>query len=301
MKRLFRMTHGERIGLILILIIVGIVILLNKTYSEAIHSEESFLCIDTSFQKEVNSYLSSLEYNKYEKKDKTVQVVQSYELFDFDPNKADSATLSKLGLSPFVCSNIIKYRNKGGKFRSEAAFGKIFGMDSAIYKNLSPHIRIDSSLFVKKRVQKEYDTIPSLKFKEKQIVDLNLADTSLLKKIPGIGTGYAKMIVGYRNKLGGFYSVNQLNEIKNIPDSVRKNLLDWVQINTPDQIRKIIVNKSSVERLFNHPYINFYQAKAINEIKKKRGTIRHINELSLLEEFSVSQLEQLSYYLDFES
>ncbi|MGL4331376.1 MAG: helix-hairpin-helix domain-containing protein [Bacteroidales bacterium] len=300
MKRLFRMTHGERIGLILILIIVGIIILLNKVSSETIHSEESFLCIDTSFQKEVEVYLASLDYNRYEKTNKIPQATESYVLFDFDPNKADSITLSELGLSAFVCSNIIKYRRKGGLFRTKASFGKIFGMDSVKFKNLCPHICIDSSLFIKKRVQKEYDTIPSFKFKEKQIVDLNLADTSLLKKIPGIGTGYAKMIVGYRNKLGGFYKVDQLNEIHNIPDSVKLKLKEWVVINSTDDVRKIIINKASVERLFNHPYINFYQAKAINEIKKKRGTIRHINELSLLEEFSASQLEQLAYYLDFE-
>lgn len=301
MKRLFRMTHGERIGLVLILIIVGIIILLRKNNSETIHSEESFLCIDSSFQKEVDSFLSTLEYNKYEKIADSKRSPEKYELFDFDPNKADSATLSRLGLSPFVCRNILKYRKKGGKFRTEAAFGRIFGMDPVKYKDLIPHIRIDSSLFPKKRIQKNYDTVPSFKFKEKQIVDINQADTALLKMIPGIGTGYAKMIVGYRSKLGGFYSVSQLNEIRNIPDSVKQNLKSWIEVSSTDQIRKIAINKSSVERLFNHPYINFYQAKAINEIKKKRGTIRHINELSLLDEFSEQQLEQLSYYLDFES
>lgn len=300
MKRLFRMTHGERIGLILILIIVGITILLNKVSSETIHSEESFLCIDTSFQKEVEVYLASLENNRYEKNNKIPQEAESYELFDFDPNKADSVTLSRLGLSAFVCSNIIKYRRKGGQFRSNASFGKIYGMDSVKFKRLSSYICIDCSVFVKVPHKRTYDSIPSLKFKEKQIVDLNLADTTLLKMIPGIGAGYAKMIIGYRNKLGGFYKVDQLNEIHNIPDSVKLNLKEWVVINSTENLRKITINKASVERLFNHPYINFYQAKAINEIKKKRGTIRHINELSLLEEFSAPQLEQLSYYLDFE-
>lgn len=300
MKRLFRMTHGERIGLIFILIIVGIIIFINKISSETIHSEESFLYVDSSFQNKVEAHLASLEYNRTKQKNRKEQPIPISELFDFDPNKADSTTLSKLGLSPFVCSNIMKYRRKGGKFRTAKAFSKIFGMDSLKFNKLAPHISIDTSLFAKAPIKRHYDSIPSLKFKEKQIVDLNIADTSTLKMIPGIGNGYAKMIIGYRNRLGGYFSIDQLNEIQNMPDSVKLRLKEWVAIYTTENIRRIKINKASVERLYNHPYINFYQAKAINEIKKKRGTICHINELSLLEEFSAPQLKQLSFYLDFE-
>lgn len=301
MKRLFRMTYGERIGLILILLLTGIVLYLNKAASGAVHSEESFFCIDSSFQKEVEVYLASLENERYERKSRTPKNAPVYDLFPFDPNKADSATLNQLGLPRFVCQNILKYRRKGGLFRNKAAFGKIYGMDSLKYAELVPYIRIDSLDFVKPVVRKDSVNFSSFKFKEKVIVDLNQADTSVLMKIPGIGSGYSKMIVSYRNQLGGFYSVRQLHEITRIPDSVRRNVEEWFEISASFQIRKIPVNKSSVERLCSHPYLNFYQAKAIQEIKKKRGAIRHINELSLLDEFSALHLELLSYYLDFES
>ncbi|MGL5318251.1 MAG: helix-hairpin-helix domain-containing protein [Bacteroidales bacterium] len=301
MKRLFRMTYGERIGTILLLLIVAIVLYFNQRASSADHSEESFLYIDTLFQQEVKNHLSSLEFNRYERKPAIEKQTPTYELFNFDPNHIDSASLIRLGLSPFVASNITKYRRKGGLFRSSAAFGRIYGMDSLRFTQLIPYIRIDSSLFTKPAQKAKADTLPSLKFTEKQIVDLNHADTALLKKIPGIGIGYARMIVAYRQKLGGFYSTNQINEITHMPDSVKLILREWVSVASPSEIQRIPVNKSSVERLFNHPYLNFYQAKAINEIKRKRGTIRHINELSLLDEFTAAQLEQLSYYLDFDS
>lgn len=46
------------------------------------------------------------------------------------------------------------------------------------------------------------------------MIDLNRADTTELKKIPGIGIGIARAIVAYRNQLGGFYDVGQLQELK---------------------------------------------------------------------------------------
>lgn len=45
------------------------------------------------------------------------------------------------------------------------------------------------------------------------LVDLNRADTTELKKIPGIGSGIARLIIGYRQRLGGFYNITQLQEI----------------------------------------------------------------------------------------
>ena len=51
---------------------------------------------------------------------------------------------------------------------------------------------------------------------EVTIVDLNKADTSILKRIPGIGSTLARMIVVYRQRLGGFYDVSQLQEVPHV-------------------------------------------------------------------------------------
>ena len=58
------------------------------------------------------------------------------------------------------------------------------------------------------------------KFPEGIRVELNTADTATLKKIPGIGSYYARRIVDYRNRLGGFVSVAQLKEMGELPENI---------------------------------------------------------------------------------
>lgn len=302
MKRLFRMTYGERAGSLILLLLIGIVIICNIPDSQNSHSEESFFYIDSAFQEEVNQYIAKFTYTEFPNKRERGNDKIEYVLFSFDPNKTDSASFTRLGLPSYVAANIQKYRKKGGIFRKKKDFARIYGIDSSKYQELFPYIQIDSSVFITKKdtLKLKKDTFPSFKFKEKQLVDLNRADTALLKKIPGIGSGYSSMIISYRRQLGGYYSNDQIQEIQHIPDSVKSMLKEWLTVtSSPEQ--KIPINKASMERLYNHPYLNFYQAKAIYEIRKKRGIIRHINELSLLDEFTETDLERLSHYFDFSS
>ena len=142
------------------------------------------------------------------------------------------------------------------------------------------------------------DTLPRFekieKYQPGTLVDLNKADTTELKKIPGIGSVIARMIVNYRNELGGFYQVGQLCEI----NLDANQLTRWFYIDEAD-IRKIPVNKSSVDRLRHHPYINFYQAKAMVEHRRKHGNLQSLKPLVLYEEFKESDLERIGHYLDF--
>lgn len=143
------------------------------------------------------------------------------------------------------------------------------------------------------------DSLPRYEVIEKYeagtLVDLNKADTTELKKIPGIGSAIARMIVAYRNQLGGFYQVAQLREI-NLDD---EQLVSWFFIDEAD-IRKIPVNKSSVDRLRKHPYINFYQAKALVEHRRKHGDLESLKAFVLYEEFTEEDLERIGHYLSFE-
>lgn len=90
------------------------------------------------------------------------------------------------------------------------------------------------------------------------VISLNQADTTELKKIPGIGSSIARMIVNYRKKLGAFYRIEQLQEIHLKVEKLRP----WFSI-APDEIRRINLNKASVERMMHHPYINYYQARVL--------------------------------------
>jgi len=143
---------------------------------------------------------------------------------------------------------------------------------------------------------KKYPT--SEKFLPGTILDINTIDTVQLMKIPGIGTAFAKRIVSYRHLLGGYYRLEQLQEVYGMYAELYEKIAPFLRTDT-NNITPISVNTTSLDQLKVHPYINFYQAKAIIELRKKKGKLENIHELDLLEEFSPEDLERIKHYLAF--
>lgn len=131
------------------------------------------------------------------------------------------------------------------------------------------------------------DTLVPMKLPVGSVVELNTADTTLLKQVPGIGSGRARMIVAYRRQLGGFVRTEQLNELSHWPDSLNR----WFRCDV-SFIEQIPVNRAGLDRLRNHPYMDFYKAKAILEYRRKRGKIKGLSQLSLFQEFTEKDLER---------
>ena len=141
--------------------------------------------------------------------------------------------------------------------------------------------------------KKEY--VKVFKYPEGTQIDVNSADTVELKKIPGIGSGIAGSIVRYRERLGGFYTLSQLEEVKHVtPD-----LLKWFKLEN-DSVRKVEINKAGLDKLRVHPYLNFYQAKIIIEHRRTKGAIKSLSQLALYEEFAEKDLNRLSAYISFD-
>jgi DNA uptake protein ComE-like DNA-binding protein len=133
------------------------------------------------------------------------------------------------------------------------------------------------------------------KYKPGKFVDLNTADTTELMKIPGIGPVRARRIVEYRHALGGYHTIRQVHESYDLPEE----LGDWVHISTP-KVKKLSINKVTLSQLRAHPYLTFYQARAIIELRKREGTIRSVRQLLFLDEFSEADISRLEPYLSFE-
>lgn len=224
----------------------------------------------------------------------------------FDPNTADSLELLSVGLSPYVARNILRYREAGGVFRKPNDLARIYGMHDTVFTRIKPYISISET----KRATTEspHETIPDdtirhehpyaeymrAKYKPGQFVDLNTADTTELMRIPGIGHVRAKRIVEYRHALGGYHRIAQVHEACDLPE----HLGDWVHISTP-HIEPLHINKASLSQLRNHPYLTFYQARAIMELRKREGSIRSIRQLLFLDEFTETDIARLTPYLEF--
>ena len=303
-KDFFYYSKSERravffLSLTIVVLIIGSFVLpyFNNVPKETIVSEMDRLAFEDKLEQDIKRPFDSSYVQRM-----TDRQEPYYRLKEFDPNTADSTELSSLGLSPFVVRNVLKYRDKGGVFRSSESFARIYGISDEIFLRLKPYISI-SKEFVKKQepestvsvVQRVDTLIKVFKYSEGTLVDVGMADTTELKKIPGIGTGIAKAIVSYRNRLGGFYSLDQLQEIK----YVTPELMNWFKLDSMN-LRKISINKAGIDLLRNHPYVNFYQAKVIVEYRKKKGKIKSLSQLSLYEEFTEKDLKRLVYYFTFD-
>ena len=245
------------------------------------------------------------------------------EQFFFDPNTADSSQLKRLGLQPWQIRSIYKYRARGGVYQTKEDFAFVYGLTVRDYKRLAPYIRIakefmpastliDTSKRTRQKGRyhnfaingdndnkddvygKELRANYSFKIKKGEFIAINNSDTAAIKRIPGIGSYYARKIVRYRERLGGFVDKNQLLEIENFP----REALAYIEVNK-EKIRKLNVNKLTLYQLKLHPYINYYQARAITDYRRLHGEIKDIGELRLLKEFSDLDMRRIEPYIEY--
>ena len=228
------------------------------------------------------------------------------ERFYFDPNTADSTQLLRLGLQPWQVKNIYKYRAAGGIYRKPTDFAKLYGLTVKQYRELEPYIRISSDYLPASTLVHEKGNYTHkvskdstihhypIKIKETEHIVLNTADTTSLITIPGIGPYYARKIVQYGNRLGGYVSVNQLDEIDDFPSEAKKFLV----INNPTP-KKLNLNKLSLNELKRHPYINFYMAKDITDYRRLHGALKSLNDLRLSKDFPSDVIKRLEPYVEF--
>ena len=137
------------------------------------------------------------------------------------------------------------------------------------------------------------------KFEEGTVVELNTADTTSLKKVPGIGSTFAKRIVGYRDLLGGYYSVTQLSEVYGIDEERYNALVQWFTAD-PSYISKININKLPQDSLSRHPYLSYNQARVIIQLRRQKGKLAGWDNLQLLNEFSEIDKVRLQHYLSYD-
>ena len=132
------------------------------------------------------------------------------------------------------------------------------------------------------------------KIREGEHVVLNTADTTALKTIPGIGPYFARKIVQYGERLGGYVNIDQLDEIEDFPLESKQYLV--VQDAQP---RKLNINQLSLNELKRHPYINYYQARAIEDYRRLHGPLKSLNDLRLSKDFPPKAIERLMPYVAY--
>ena len=288
-KDYFTFSYAERRGIIILLLVIFLTLTFRLILPALIKQSDGET---EAFNIEVNQRLNNIAENEMipvnsDNRKNTGNM--HYSLFDFDPNVISSDEIKNLDVNNSVRKAWINYRAKGGKFYSKEDLKKIYGLDSFTYHRLEPYIILGNennrSIFGTVHGNKNILTI-----------ELNKATQEEFENLKGIGPVLAQRICKYRNLLGGFSSIRQLNEVFGIIDSIVKVNESILSIDK-SLIEKININRTDFRTLSRHPYISDYEAKAIIHYREMKGFVASFNELVINNLISDSVLTKLTDYL----
>lgn len=298
-------SKGERVAILLLIFLI-IVVIAFPLFLNRINNNDK-----TDFS-EFKSYLndSSNFYNKNTDGEEKLSLENEnknfhYNSYDskfkpFDPNNITSDQMISMGFRPYLAERIVKYRNAGGKFLKKEDLLKIYGFSEVFYKQLEPYIAISHqnelnstiSNNIKKEETSRVNSNQNKKFK------INEMDSNDLKSIYGIGSKLALRIISYRNKLGGFYSNEQLSEVYGLSPETLSNLNLKIEASTGDY-KKLNINIASETELSNHPYFKKNTAKLIINYRLQHGNYNTIEDLKKIKVIDDVTINKIAPYLIF--
>ena len=284
----FSFTKKERTGVVTLLILIIIFAALPFFYPLFIsHKKYDSAAFEKQIAELEVSADSTKEFSYADKTGKTYEHNYSFEkkeynnpfkgaMFEFDPNTISADQWKQLGIRDKTIATIQNYLNKGGKFYKPEDISKIWGLHPYEIQRLTPYIKIAGKENFSKTEKPVFEK--TIYKKESKVIDINLADSIAFVDLPGIGPGFAKRILNFRNRLGGFVSLNQIAETYGLPDSTFQKIKSRLVFNQ-SLIKQININTATLEELKTHPYIRYVIANAIIQYRTQHGSFSSINDL----------------------
>ena len=285
-------TRKDRIGILVITGLMLIVFFIPTVFSK--NSRLNSTTIDTTWianmkkleqkEPEINGQQSWQNNNddndayQYDRSTNNYNDRPKRELFFFDPNTISTEAWKKLGLKDKTIHTIQNYLTKGGHFKKPEDLQRVYGLHANEYERLAPFIRIESakeSNAVKISNESQPAKIFTLRYSP---IDINIADTAAFIALPGIGSKLAARIVNFRDKLGGFYSIEQIGETFGLPDSTFQKIKQYLKLEIAS-IKKININTATVDELRTHPYIRWNIANPIVAYRNEHGPFSKIEDI----------------------
>lgn len=283
---MIQLSKRSRRGiLLLVLVIIGIAFiprLLNAIFAS---NELKLTSTQLSQIEETLDEQQKVRKVKAESKSYKKQKRYSKPIAKFDPNDYLAKDWLKLGLSEKQASIIEKFCSRG--VYSNDDLQKIYVLPEEVFNLIK-----DSTVFP----AREPKVDPKIKSPSIKMIDLNTATIEELITLKGIGEYYAKKIIDYREKLGGFSNESQLLEIWKFDqdkfDQVQPNIYIQKQV-----YRKLNINTATVEELKSHPYIDWNVANSIVKMRNKFTKYSNFDQLKESALIDDELLKKLTPYL----
>jgi competence protein ComEA len=326
-------TRKERFGVLFLLVVISVLFILPYLFGPSVGDPdptayEKMKGGIEKFESREKDSGDAVKYDRYPDRNNhtTGEYAGKYttdthaDLFYFDPNNLNADGWRRLGLTDRLTQTILNYTGKGGRFRKVEDLKKLYGLHSSDYERLLPYVRIGKTqrefytrpadsvkssfhMATVKRTDSFYRVVPSnaggaSRYSGKKFIltDINQADSADWSQLPGIGEKLSSRIVHYREKLGGFYQVDQVGETFGLPDSSFQKIKPYLRLSTY-KLNPIDINTATKEILQSHPYIRWQIAKAIIDYRLQHGGFQSVEELMQLAQMDSVKFEKLKPYL----
>ncbi|MFM9985650.1 MAG: helix-hairpin-helix domain-containing protein [Flavobacteriales bacterium] len=281
---LFAFTRGERKGILIVLILLGGLItyrycapfLENQSTDHLLPMKDKIAAWSSQLEKDSSNF-ESFTYNSTEDK-----AIVAGKPFPFNPNSTSDDAWKQLGLNRGQIKSINNFLQKGGTFKVKKDFAKMFVISAEEYERLQPYILLPNEMNFSDSHTKTYEQHEFYPKKNQKdvhlILEINSADSFDFRKLKGIGPYLSRKIVSYREKLGGFYSVDQLKEVYHM-DPLRIDSLRFQMLTDTSLIQRIHINRIEVAELMGHPYLNKQQARALIAYRDQHGPFKSVSDI----------------------
>jgi len=254
-----------------------------------------FSPIETENNKEKQQWLSlQTEIDKAKQETE----IDSPKMYPFNPNFITDFKGYKLGMSTQEIDRLLAYRKTNKYVNSAQEFQAITKVSDSLLSIISPYFKFPD--WVKNK--KEFKTNSKQNFEKKEttvILDINQATQEDLKKIYGVGDGLSERILKDKEKLGGFVSMEQMNDVWGLSPEVIVQLNEHFKIKTSPIIKKININTASIKELMQFPYFKYALAKSIVTYRSMNNGITNAEDLTKIKGFPSEKINIIVLYLEF--
>jgi DNA uptake protein ComE-like DNA-binding protein len=288
MKTLFQLTKGQRKGIITLLFLI---VFLQLAYFWWKAQRNTHFSVEEVEWLSMQHWIDSISISK----DENVQ-----KIYPFNPNFITDYKAYQLGLSIAEFDRLTAFRAENKYVNSAAEFQSITRVSDSLLAEIAPFFKFPDW------VNKKKNNYNPNQFKQsnpnKAILgqtDINVASQEDLVKIYGVGAVTAQRILDFRERLGGFVDIQQLNDIWGINSQAVTEIEKFFYVGDSQILKRLNINKANMKSISDFPYFNYTLAREIVTYRTMNNGITKIEDLTKINGFPAEKLKIIALYLEF--
>ncbi len=286
LKSYFQFTKSQRSGIIFLVLL-------------CVMFQSAYFLID--FKSSTNDSKEKQEWLAFQTEiDSLKQIKRDYipKIYPFNPNFITDFKGQKLGMSVSEIDRLLAFRKTNKYVNTPEDFQKVTKISDSLLNTMVPYFKFPDWVTNKKEFKSKYKSFENKKEKI-VILDINQATKEDLIKVYGIGPALSDRILKLKDLLGGFVSMEQMNDIWGLSPEVVENLNKNFKVSVLPKVNKVDINNASIKELMLFPYFKYALAKAIVTYRSMNGDFKNNADLTKINGFPNEKLNVISLYLYF--